>query len=1129
MKLIVLLLTVTCLQLSARGYAQEVTLKKKNASLDKIFEDIYRQTGYQFVYTYDMLKNARKVNVDANHAPLSEVLENCFKDQPFTYQLIGKAIVVKRKPAEESANPESLLRELIPITVTGKVTDSLGNPLIGVTIKVKAGGTGAVTDAKGNYSLSVSDDAVLIVSYIGYQTQEIAVDGKTSLNIVLKQAVSSLDQLVVVGYGTEKKVNLTGAVASVDGKIFDNRPITNIGQGLQGELANLNVNISNGSPNTTPSLNIRGGTSFAYNTSKEKYEFLTGSPLILVDGVEMDINQLDPSDIANISVLKDAASAAIYGARAAYGVVLITTKNGKKSQTPKVKYTGSIQWNKPSAVPDELDAYTIQKAAMDAYTIIGQTPPSNMQTQLDAIKAHMDDPNAPVYYMSPGGSIIWVGNNDEYALALRNSTPMQKHNLSVTGGTDKTTYYASLGYMNQDGIYRLNTDKYNRYNGMLSLTTNITDWFSVNFKTIYSISDYSEPVSPDGKGGWWTAMSQEPYRNINMPIKTPASSPVGVMYTDNILSFMDYGSRNQETNENNTLSIAPVITPIKGWNIKGNFSYLASKYRQKQYIPELDRIETNWNNPTNVYTSPTSVQRWSNNSNQYTLDLYSDYTFSLGKNNFYALAGFNQEWYKETDLWGEGQDLISSVPVISLTQGNQYASDAEPQWARRGAFYRVTYNYNGKYLLESDGRYDGSSKFPHDDRFKFFQSFSGAWRISEEPFAQQLKPVVSNLKLRASYGSLGNQDVANNMYILSYGVTTQMPYLIGGVLPVGVTPPGLVSPNITWETAATKDFGLDFGLYNKLDVSFDWYNRTTTNILVQGTLLPSVLGATPPTQNSGSLRTLGWDLTAEYHDELQNGLKFDVRLVLSTYGTEITSFNGNPNKVLSTLYAGEEMGEIWGYTTVGTFQTQDQINKAPTQYLLNSGVWYPGDIQYKDINKNDTIGPGANTLANHGDMKIIGNSTPKYSFGFNVDASWKNFDLNFFIQGVGKRDYWIGSNLYWGAINGGTGTWYVYDHSWTPERTNAFFPAYRPKSANVLTQTKYLINAAYAQLKNVTLGYNLPDHLVKDKLHMDQIKVFVAGYDLFRVSKIPKIFDPQMMSADYPMFKSMAAGLQVQF
>lgn len=1113
-----------------------------NVSIEQVFNILKKSANISFIYDERTLNDKQKVNISGDHLDVGDVLDELASRFDLDYVKIGNTITIKKKNSPSTKTydlPYLFTWETAPFTIdyiapigkiiqfqiSGTVQDSLGNPLIGVTVQIKGTTEGTTTDARGHYQIDASKNATLVFSYVGYQDKEIPVNGQETINVTLYASATGLNEIVVVGYGTQKKVNLTGSVESISGEVFENRPITNIAQGLEGQMANLNINIADGGPNTTPTLNIRGGTSFSGGT------FKTGSPLILVDGVEMDISQLNPNDIANISVLKDAASAAIYGARAAYGVVLITTKSGRKSQKPQFKYVGSIQWNKPTAVPDLLDAYTIQAAAINAYKLENRTPPTNMTEKLNHIKAYMDNPDeAPVYYMTPGGSIEWVGNSDEYALALRKATPMQKHNLSLSGGGEKTTYYASLGYLNQEGFYRLNTDKYERYNAMLNLTTDVTKWFSINFKSIYSYSRYSEPVSPAGKGGWWIAMAHEPGRNINMPIKTPSTSPVGVMYTDNILSFMDYGSSNTESKENNMLYIAPVITPLKGWQIKGDFSYKSYNYRRKRVIPLLKRIVNDWENPTTVYTDPTSVQKWSTSSKQFTLDAYTDYTFSVNKHNFYALVGFHQQWYKEVYLGGRGEDMLSpNIPVIGQTLGNEYAYDAESHWALRGAFYRVTYNYNHKYLLESDGRYQGSSRFPHDTRFKFFQSFSGAWRISEEPFWQSLKPFVNNFKLRASYGSLGNQDVPNYIYIPSYGTISEVEYLFGGDRPVGVTPPGLVSPTITWETATTLDFGVNLELFKKFDLSFDWYNRTTTDILVQGDKLPAVLGTSPPTKNSGTLKTLGWDLTTSWRDHFQNGLNLNVRFVLSNYNSEITQFNGNPDKLLTALYTGKKMGEIWGFETVGTYQTEEQVEKSPSQKQLYDGKWYPGDIQYRDLDGDGIIGYGANTVADPGDRKIIGNSIPHLKFGFNVNASWKNFDLNVFLEGVGKRDYWIGSNLYWGAINGGTGTWYVYNHSWTPDRKDAFFPAYKPRSVNILPQTKYLINAAYLRLNNLTVAYNIPDYIIQGKLHINSAKVFFAGYNLFRITETPDIFDPEMMSADYPMFRSLAVGLQVAF
>lgn len=1127
MRLTAILLLGAFLQVSAEGYTQDISLTVKDVSLESALRQIQRQSGYAFLYSREDLRETKKVDLQLQSADIEEALQLCFEDQPLTYTIVHdeRVVAIKRKPQSGKSDASR-----VQSIVRGIVTDTTGAPLPGVSVQVKESLTGTSTDMDGRYELSnVPPDATLVFAFLGYSTREVPVNGREQLNVQLRIDVASLEEVVVVGFGTQKKINLTGAVDQITSEVLENRPVANIGQALQGVIPNLNINISNGSPNTTPSINIRGGTSFGKNSSGDLV-FSAGSPLVLVDGVEMDINQLNPEDIASISVLKDAASAAIYGARAAYGVVLVSTKKGRQSETPRLTYSNSFQWNKPSAIPDFLDAYTIQEAAIKAVELENRTPSGDMYEKLEHIKAYMDNPGeVNPYYLAPGGNIIWVGNTRVYDLAVRDYSPMQKHNLSLSGGGEKSSWYASLGYQGQEGLYRINTDRHNRYNAMLNMSTDVADWFSFEFRSSYNNTQYREPVSPAGKGGWWIAMGQEPSRNINMPVKTPVDSPVGEMYTDNILSFMDYGSLNEESEENLLLAASPVITPVKGWKIQTDFSYRAYNFNRKQAVPELSRIENYWDNPTSVHTSPSYVQRWKEHFDQFTLNAYTDYNYSAGNHNFYGLLGFNQEWYVSDYLGGRGENILSpNIPVIGQTLGNQYAYDAESHWAIRGGFYRFTYNYNEKYLFESNGRYDGTSRFPKDRRFKFFSSFSGAWRVTEEPFAQGIRPVVDQLKLRASYGSLGNQNVANYIYIPSYGTISEVQHLFDGIRPVGVTPPGLVDPDLTWETATTIDFGIDMTFFKRLDLSFDWYRRSTTDILVAGDKLPAVLGTGVPTKNSGEMKTTGWELSVDWRDGLKNGFNYNIAFNLSDYQSEIVTFGGNPNKLLSSLYVGQKMDEIWGYETVGIFQSQEEIDAAPTQEQISSGVWYPGDIRYRDLDGDGKIGPGANTAADPGDRRIIGNSTPRYRFGLNMNASWKGFDLNVFFQGVGKRDYWIGSNMYWGAIIGGTGTWEIYNNSWTPERRDAYYPAYKPKGANIVQQTRYLQNAAYIRLKNLALGYTFPRDLFKT-IPVERLRIYAAAYNLWEYTKIPELFDPEVLSPNYPMMRGLAFGLQVSF
>ena len=486
--------------------------------------------------------------------------------------------------------------------------------------------------------------------------------------------------------------------------------------------------------------------------------------------------------------------------------------------------------------------------------------------------------------------------------------------------------------------------------------------------------------------------------------------------------------------------------------------------------------------------------------------------------------------------WGEAEEVITNdLPTIGMTSGTQYASDAFEHWAIRGAFVRANYDYLGRYLFEFSGRYDGTSRFGKDTRFQFFPSFSAGWRISEEQFMKNTHSWLDNLKIRGSWGSLGNQNVANYAYIASYGAANYISWVMDGEQLKGMNPTGLIARDLTWETAKTLDFGVDITTLNgRLDATFDWYTRRTTDILMNGTKLPAVLGATVPKRNTGELKTNGWELSLKWKDRLNNGIRYDVGFVLSDYQSEVIHFSGNPNSLLSTLYDGMKMGEIWGYETVGILQESDFTIDENGKYILNgpsqnkiAGSWYPGDIRYADLNNDDEISTGDNTLENPGDRKIIGNSTPRFQYGITGNISWKNFDLNIFFQGIGKKDVWISDNAFWGG-SGSAGNWEMLNNSWTPERTNAKYPMYAGRGQNQQVQTGYLFNGAYLRLKTLALGYTLPKAWT-NKAKLSTVRLSLSGYNLFEITQIPDTFDPDQISSAYPMMRSVAFGLQVGF
>jgi TonB-linked SusC/RagA family outer membrane protein len=1039
------------------------------------------------------------------------------------------------------------------LTIKGTVTEENGEPLIGVMIVVDGTTIGTVTDFDGKYILDdVDPNQKLKFTYLGFANKIEAIAGRSVINVTMTSESEKLDEVVVVGFGTQKKVNLTGSVSSVSRDVLENKPVASIGQALQGVVPNLNITTNGGGPNEVPKFNVRGGTSVTMN-DKNKWVIANGSPLILVDGIEMGadyLNMMNPEDIENVAVLKDAAASAIYGARAAYGVMLVTTKSGQKNQKTKVGYSLNLQWNTPSHIPDVLDSYTHHLAGQQATLMTQGTVSPWSNTVLAAKKKYIDNPtpeNAWIYNEGSTTDFTWVGNGNPYEQAVRDWTPTQKHSVNISGGSEKTRYYASIGYQLQEGMYKINTDKRRRYNGLISLDTEITKWFTLGTKVSYNVATYDEPYLNVQKGTLWEAMQGQVEKNMHSPIKTGPNDPIPNAWTDNVVGWLAYGATQAKTNTAAIFNLNPTLIVSKDLKLKGEFAYRPTDYSLNKVIPTRDYVVTNWESTIQTHTNPSSVFQQITHSDLFTINAYADYNKTFAeKHAFSGVLGFNQEWYKYRRTEATGQNLLTSeVPVIGLTTGNQYAADALEHWAVRGAFLRLNYNYMSRYLVEFNGRYDGTSRFPTDTRYKFFPSFSAGWRISEEAFMKDTRTWLDNLKLRASWGSLGNQNVDNYAYISKYGKASYVGYIMDDSRPMGITAPGLIAPNLTWETATTIDFGLDFSLLdNRLDFVGDWYSRETTDILVTGDKYPAILGTSAPKKNSGILKTNGWEIALKWRDNLANGVRYDVGFVLSDYITTVKEFNGNPSKLLSSLYSGMKMGEIWGYETVGILQESDFTIDENGKYILNgadqtklSSNWYPGDIRYADIGgkvdengnsigSDGEISSGNGTVANPGDRKIIGNSTPRFNFGLTGNVSWKNFDLNIFFQGVAKRDIFIANNAFWGA--GGAGNYDTYQNSWTPERTDAKYPMYASRGQNRHAQTGYLFNAAYLRLKSLTVGYTIPKRIT-DKMKMDRIRLNLSGYNLFEITKVPDAFDPETISSSYPMLRSVSFGLQVGF
>lgn len=1050
--------------------------------------------------------------------------------------------------ANEVLEPEGALKNkpLIrsaDIVITGVVKNAKGELMPGVSVVVKGTQIATVTDEKGSFKLtSTSDNVTLVFSMIGYTDIEKSVSENENLDIVLQELTSNLDEVVVVGYGSQKKENLTGAVSTVSAKRLADRPIANLGQGLQGLVPNLNISSANGKPGTGSSFNIRGTGSINGGTS---------NPLVLVDGVQRDPNSIDPSDVESVTVLKDAAAAAIYGGRAAYGVILIQTKS-PKNQKPEINYSGEFTTSRPTKMAkyiNSLDYVNMHREANRNGQRDGGTTASEVFTAEDSIRtaAYFNDPvnNLPVY-VDPGNpaKYRYVGNTDWIKEQYPSWAPMQRHNLSLQGGQGSTSLIASLGYLGQDGLFKEANQTYQRLNPSLKVNSDVTDWLTLtgNFAMTHISDQEAAGVVTGGTSSGWISGDLRPI----MPVRHPDGNFSGQGSFTNPFAVAAQNGRRKRYSNDVWLTGGINLKPIKHVTVTADYTWNAyTNFNQNHQIPFKEYGVDGILLGTFPWTSPSSVSETTDNNNYLAFNAFATYENTFAEKHYFkAMLGVNQEssHYKRIGIFAN--NLVDpTLPAINLNNDPRPSvTGAENEWALFGTVFRLNYIFNNKYLLEVNGRYDGSSRFSPETRYVFTPSISAGWRISEEAFMAGTKDVINDLKLRGSYGELPNQGFDQNQlyttsnfypYLPTMPINNSVGYVFGSQTGVGVGAPGLVSNHFTWEKSATTNFGVDFSFLNsRLSGSFDVYERRTTDMLVGGVPLPAVLGTASPNQNAGTLITKGWELSLGWNDRIGKDLSYDILLSLADNYAKLTRYPLNTSKLFTdnNWYEGRLDGEIWGFETIGFFNSQQEVDSAPKQEQLWGGSWRPGDVRYADLDGNGQIDFGNNTVDNPGDRKIIGNSTPRYTFGLSLGLNYKGFDFNTFLQGVSKRDAWIGNSAFWGF----TSEWnvpfvYATDY-WTPENTNAYFPRLRfGNGGNSQTQSGYLQNAAYLRVKQLTLGYSLPKTLV-ERAKLGRVRVYVSAQNLFTITNLFDAFDPEVFNfQDAPQMKSVAFGLQLGF
>lgn len=1027
--------------------------------------------------------------------------------------------------------------------ITGTITNESAAPLAGVSVVVKGTSTGTSTDSNGVFTLSAAPNAILEVSMQGYLKQEINIGTRTTIDIKMAPSLTDLETVVVVGFGTQKKVNLTGAVSSIGAKALADRPVRTAVQALQGLVTGLNISQNNGSLESNPSINIRGTGTIGTSSS---------SPLVLVDGMEGSLNAINPQDIDNISVLKDASAAAIYGSRAAFGVILVTTKRGKSGKM-QINYNNNFRSTAPVLMPKQMDSYTFATFFNDA-SINGGSAAFFGAEQMQRIKDYQDGKITNSIIPDPNNASRWAdgygygnANTDWYDAMYKKQAFSQEHNLSLQGGNDKTTFYLSGNLQRTGGMMKFNTDYYDRYGITAKINNKVTDFMNINYSTRFIHEGYQRPSNLTD--GFYQDLGRQGWPTL------PLYDPNGFLFSSPSPALgMAEGGIDANRRDWNYQQLQLVFEPIKGWKTFGEFNYRArTDFRhwdvQKTYNHDVAGTPY-------VYNTNSEVYEYAYRENYFNVNIYSEYSRRFAKkHNVKVMAGFQSELTKYRDLSALRKGVIvPDLSTINTTSGVDAngatvaptVSGQYQNWGTQGVFGRLNYDFDGKYLLEGNLRYDGSSRFRSDSRWGLFPSISAGWNIAREEFFEKLTDVVNTLKLRASYGQLGNQNTTNwyPTYVTMPIGTANGTWLINNGQPNTASAPGLVSSTLTWETVKSYNIGLDFGLLkNKLTGSIEYFDRKTMDMVGPAPELPVILGTAVPQTNNTDLKTTGFELELAWNDQLRNGLNYNIRFVLSDYQSTVTRY---PNKTgsLGTYREGQKLGEIWGFTTEGIAKSKEEMDAHLAKLSGGQSVigsqWDAGDIMYADYNGDGKLDRGNETESNAGDRHVIGNSTPRFNVGFDASASWKGFDVRVFFQGVMKRDYWQGSYFFWGATDPIWWSTGFVDHEDyfraqasgpLAQNLDSYYPRPLFNGKNQQTQTRYLQNAAYLRLKNLQLGYTLPSAITK-KAGINNLRVYLSGENLFTITKTANMFDPETIDGGsggsvYPLQKVISGGVSI--
>lgn len=1045
--------------------------------------------------------------------------------------------------------------------ITGIVNNGVGVPLAGVTVEAEHNNRAvghAITDSLGKFRMTGLKPGRYNFNFsiIGYQAQTLSgtvlvSDKTTSVLITMVSLANNLNDVVVVGYGQQKKENLTGSVSQIKMEdVLGDRPVINTTSALQGAIPGLQITRSSTPGQNSNSLNIRGPLSIN-----------GGSPLVLIDNVPGDLGSLNPQDIETVTVLKDAASSAIYGARAAGGVILITTKHPAANAPFQVNYNNNFGSEKALGSPEQAPLEDYLTAYLDAGLSDKYWANSQSVTKwLEYYKAYQKNPGSfdligDGIYVDPDNDIYYLSDKNLWDNFL-NKGFLQSHNISVSGGTDRIRYRISGGYNSENGPLITDKDFYKRLSATSYISADVNKWFTQELNVKYAQSTKRMPT--DESGGLYSLRLVSYYPEGDMPASLLLNSDVDLPIFTPKNKILNSNSSTLITNTP-SLSFKSIIKPLK--NLEGIFEYTynktdhASSYYSGQWVYTTIQMAGTEVPSKDYYTK----SRYYTDYNSF--NAYLTYKKDLNNHHFKVMGGAAQEssYYQLVSDRAEEQALID-FPSFSGATGALALNDEYSEFSLRSLFYRINYSYKDKYLLELNGRYDGSSKFPENNRFGFFPSVSAGWQIAKEDFMESVRGVINELKLRASYGSIGNQDINPYAYTPAMAVAKSNVWAANQDRVTIIGTPDLVSDNFTWETVTSADIGLDFGFFrNRLSGVFDWYQRDTKNMLSAGSPLPAVVGAPAPLQNTADMRTRGFELSLNWRDKIGE-VGYRIGLNLYNSNSWITKYNTNTSGLLSDYYVGQKWGDIWGYIADGYYSVNDfsDLNNWTLKDGIASIKGYnvkPGDVKFKNLMDDESsanmIDGGLSTLDNPGDRKVIGNSMPKYQYGGSLGIYYKGFDLNVLVQGIGKRDYWIAGQAIFPFAGSGANDavfqplYYNETDYWKPKSMDPSSPDYmvaeNPGSkyyriydqmenvgSNTRVSNKYLQNASYLRIKNITLSYQVPKQLLK-KAEIASLRFFVDVENLATFTSLPKGFDPESLSWSYPFYRTISFGLNVTF